>query len=195
MNISVKELTKRYREKEVFDRASFFIESGKTTAIMGKSGIGKTTLIKILMGLEKYDSGNIEGLKGKKVAAVFQEDRLCENLSPVTNVLIVCEKRITAERIRCELAEIGLGDSADKTVRELSGGMKRRVAIVRSIMAESDILVLDEPFKGLDQETKNRVIDYLKKRIEGKTVILVTHDIGEAKIFNSNIIDIKEENK
>lgn len=195
MNISIKELTKRYREKEVFDRASFFIESGKTTAIMGKSGIGKTTLIKILMGLEKYDSGNIEGLKGKKVAAVFQEDRLCENLSPVTNVLIVCEKRITAERIRCELAEIGLGDSADKTVRELSGGMKRRVAIVRSIMAESDILVLDEPFKGLDQETKNRVIDYLKKRIEGKTVILVTHDIGEAKIFNSNIIDIKEENK
>lgn len=195
MNISVKELTKRYREKEVFDRASFFIESGKTTAIMGKSGIGKTTLIKILMGLEKYDSGNIEGLKGKKVAAVFQEDRLCENLSPVTNVLIVCEKRITAERIRCELAEIGLGDSADKPVRELSGGMKRRVAIVRSIMAESDILVLDEPFKGLDQETKNRVIDYLKKRIEGKTVILVTHDIGEAKIFNSNIIDIKEENK
>ncbi len=195
MNISIKELTKRYREKEVFDRASFFIESGKTTAIMGKSGIGKTTLIKILMGLEKYDSGNIEGLKGKKVAAVFQEDRLCENLSPVTNVLIVCEKRITAERIRCELAEIGLGDSADKPVRELSGGMKRRVAIVRSIMAESDILVLDEPFKGLDQETKNRVIDYLKKRIEGKTVILVTHDIGEAKIFNSNIIDIKEENK
>lgn len=195
MNISVKELTKRYREKEVFDRASFFIESGKTTAIMGKSGIGKTTLIKILMGLEKYDSGNIEGLKGKKVAAVFQEDRLCENLSPVTNVLIVCEKRITAERIRCELAEIGLGDSADKPVRELSGGMKRRVAIVRSIMAESDILVLDEPFKGLDQETKDRVIDYLKKRIEGKTVILVTHDIGEAKIFNSNIIDIKEENK
>ena len=195
MNISIKGLTKRYREKEVFDRASFFIESGKTTAIMGKSGIGKTTLIKILMGLEKYDSGNIEGLKGKKVAAVFQEDRLCENLSPVTNVLIVCEKRITAERIRCELAEIGLGDSADKTVRELSGGMKRRVAIVRSIMAESDILVLDEPFKGLDQETKNRVIDYLKKRIEGKTVILVTHDIGEAKIFNSNIIDIKEENK
>ena len=195
MNISVKELTKRYREKEVFDRASFFIESGKTTAIMGKSGIGKTTLIKILMGLEKYDSGNIEGLKGKKVAAVFQEDRLCENLSPVTNVLIVCEKRITAERIRCELAEIGLGDSADKPVRELSGGMKRRVAIVRSIMADSDILILDEPFKGLDQETKNRVIDYLKKRIEGKTVILVTHDIGEAKIFNSNIIDIKEENK
>ena len=195
MNISIKGLTKRYREKEIFDGASFFIESEKTTAIMGKSGIGKTTLIKILMGLEKYDSGNIEGLKGKKVAAVFQEDRLCENLSPVTNVLIVCEKRITAERIRGELAEIGLGDSADKPVRELSGGMKRRVAIVRSIMADSDILILDEPFKGLDQETKNRVIDYLKKRIEGKTVILVTHDIGEAKIFNSNIIDIKEENK
>ena len=103
---------------------------------MGKSGLGKTTLLRILMGLEKYDAGSIEGMENKKISAVFQEDRLCENLSAVTNVAIVCEKNVTLQEIRKELENIGLSGSTEKPVKELSGGMKRRVAIIRSIMAD-----------------------------------------------------------
>ena len=158
---------------------------------MGKSGLGKTTLLRILMGLEKYDAGSIEGMENKKISAVFQEDRLCENLSAVTNVAIVCEKNATLQEIRKELENIGLSGSTEKPVRELSGGMKRRVAIIRSIMADSDIVVFDEPFKGLDVETRKTAIEYLKKKLKDRTVIMVTHDIDEALSLNCKIINLK----
>ena len=189
--IRIRNFSKKYGENVVFENRSFDLEERKTTAIMGKSGLGKTTLLRILMGLEKHDAGSIEGMENKKISAVFQEDRLCENLSAVTNVAIVCEKNVTLQEIRKELENIGLSGSTEKPVRELSGGMKRRVAIIRSIMADSDIVVFDEPFKGLDVETRKTVIEYLKKKLKDRTVIMVTHDIDEALSLNCKIINLK----
>ena len=148
--IRIRNLSKKYGENVIFKDRSFDLEERKTTAIMGKSGLGKTTLLRILMGLEKYDAGSIE-----------------------------------------ELENIGLSGSTEKPVKELSGGMKRRVAIIRSIMADSDIVIFDEPFKGLDVETRKTVIEYLKEKLKDRTVIMVTHDIDEALALNCKIINLK----
>ncbi len=187
--IKIENLSKKYGENIVFENVSFFFKENSITAVMGKSGSGKTTLLRIIMGLEEY-TGNSEGLKYKKIGAVFQEDRLCENLSAITNVSMVCKKGTVTKKIKEELESIGLKRNAVKPVKELSGGMKRRVAIVRSIMAEPDIIVFDEPFKGLDIETRKEVISYLRKKLENRTVIIVTHDIEEARALNAEIINI-----
>lgn len=189
--IKIENLSKKYKNKIIFEKVNLEIKENKVTAIMGKSGIGKTTLVKILMGLEMQDEGTIKGLENKKISVVFQEDRLCENLSSLVNVSLVCDKKIKNSEIERELIEIGLEESIKKVVKELSGGMKRRVAIVRSLMVNFDLLILDEPFKGLDKETKIKVLEYLKRKIENKTVILITHDIEEAKLLNSDIIYIQ----
>ena len=184
MNINIRNLTKKYGKKEIFKNFSLEIETGKVTALMGKSGFGKTTLIRILMGLEKYDEGKITGLENQKISTVFQEDRLCENLSAITNISIVCGKETSIREISAELEKI----------KTLSGGMKRRVAIIRCIMAKSDIIIFDEPLKGLDEITKKNVINYLKEKIRGKTVIIVTHDIEEARQLDGTIVNLEKFN-
>jgi sulfate/thiosulfate ABC transporter, ATP-binding protein len=194
MNINIRNLTKKYGKKEIFKNFSLEIETGKVTALMGKSGFGKTTLIRILMGLEKYDEGKITGLENQKISTVFQEDRLCENLSAITNISIVCEKETSIREISVELEKIGLKESQNKPVKTLSGGMKRRVAIIRCIMAKSDIIIFDEPLKGLDEITKKNVIRYLKEKIRGKTVIIVTHDIEEARQLDGTIVNLEKFN-
>ena len=194
MNINVNNLTKKYGKKKIFKNFSLEIEAGKVTALMGKSGFGKTTLIRILMGLEKYDEGKITGLENQKISTVFQEDRLCENLSAITNISIVCEKETSIREISVELEKIGLKESQNKPVKTLSGGMKRRVAIIRCIMAKSDIIIFDEPLKGLDEITKKNVINYLKEKIRGKTVIIVTHDIEEARQLDGTIVNLEKFN-
>jgi len=194
MNINISNLTKKYGKKEIFKNFSLEIEAGKVTALMGKSGFGKTTLIRILMGLEKYDEGKITGLENQKISTVFQEDRLCENLSAITNISIVCEKETSIREISAELEKIGLKESQNKPVKTLSGGMKRRVAIIRCIMAKSDIIIFDEPLKGLDEITKKNVIRYLKEKIRGKTVIIVTHDIEEARQLDGTIVNLEKFN-
>lgn len=194
MNINISNLTKKYGKKEIFKNFSLEIETGKVTALMGKSGFGKTTLIRILMGLEKYDEGKITGLENQKISTVFQEDRLCENLSAITNISIVCEKETPIREISAELEKIGLKESQNKPVKTLSGGMKRRVAIIRCIMAKSDIIIFDESLKGLDEITKKNVINYLKEKIRGKTVIIVTHDIEEARQLDGTIVNLEKFN-
>lgn len=194
MNINISNLTKKYGKKEIFKNFSLEIETGKVTALMGKSGFGKTTLIRILMELEKYDEGKITGLENQKISTVFQEDRLCENLSAITNISIVCEKETSIREISAELEKIGLKESQNKPVKTLSGGMKRRVAIIRCIMAKSDIIIFDEPLKGLDEITKKNVINYLKEKIRGKTVIIVTHDIEEARQLDGTIVNLEKFN-
>jgi NitT/TauT family transport system ATP-binding protein len=182
--ISIRNLTKVYGEKRVLEELSLSLEEGTTTCLMGDSGIGKTTLCHILLGLITADHGTIEGLDGKQTAAVFQEDRLCEQLTAIQNVALVKKGKPDLAAIEQELEQVGIDRAtAIKPVSQLSGGQKRRVAILRALLAESDLLCLDEPLKGLDKKTKAKVMQYMKVKTEGKTVLLITHDQQEADYF------------
>lgn len=154
---------------------------------MAPSGAGKTTLLRILMGLETPDRGTVTGLETKRISAVFQEPRLCENLSAFANIRMVRKKKLwekdkgSWEEISRGMQELGLGGCERQPVREMSGGMRQRVALLRALYARWEVLFLDEPFQGLDQESRERTMAYTRKLCEGKTVILVTHSMEEAE--------------
>lgn len=190
MNIIVKNLQKSYGEKRVLNNLSLEFEKGKCHVIMGPSGCGKTTLLRILMGFEKQDSGTIEGLPSK-MSAVFQEDRLCEDFSAIENVSMVLKKGYSRSEVESNLRAIGLDGDLTQPVLEYSGGMKRRVAIVRAVLAESDLLFLDEPFKGLDTATRDLALRYFLSKTQGKTSIVVTHDEQEARMLGAAQTRIK----
>lgn len=184
--IKIDELNKSFGDTAVFKEFSAEFEDGSVTCIMGSSGIGKTTLLRILMGLEDYDDGRITGIENKTMAAVFQEDRLCENLTVSANIRMTGgkdEKGISEQEVVKYLEIIGMKDMASKQVSELSGGMKRRVAILRAVLADRDVVFFDEPLKGLDPETEKKVMDTVVPLLNGKTVLWVTHREGEAAYF------------
>ena len=181
-------ITKAYGEKVVLDGFSHAFPAGKRTCIMGPSGCGKTTLLRIVLGLETPDGGTITG-RPERVSAVFQENRLFEDFSALSNLAAVChhgDKEVMTDH----LTELGLGDSLHKPVRTLSGGMKRRVAIARAVLAPGDLVVLDEPFTGLDKDTKEVVVNYLKHHTRGRTLIIVTHDPAERDALADEVLDM-----
>lgn len=187
MDITVKNINKRFGSKRVIEDFSAVFKEGGTTCIMGPSGCGKTTLLFMLMGLIAPDSGTIEGVP-ERISAVFQEDRLCEPFNAIANVRLACPPSVNREEIVRHLSKIGLEESLSVPVRDLSGGMRRRVAVVRAILAGGDALFFDEPFKGLDAELKNDVIRYVRENTAGKTVIIVTHDEVEASGIDGDVI-------
>lgn len=184
--IKIRNLTKSYGSHVVLDHLNYEIQDGQKVYITGPSGCGKTTFLNILMGLEPYE-GTITGLENKKMAAVFQEDRLCENLSASRNIrlplgkLTNIQKQTETERIQKDMADIGMPDCMDMTVNQMSGGMKRRVSILRALHAQSDILFFDEPLRGLDAESRSLTLHKILEYIPGKTIFWVTHDEKDKK--------------
>ena len=190
MDIVIENLSKAYDNQKVLDNISVTFPDKSFTCLMGKSGVGKTTLLSILMGLEQADAGFVTGLDDKKISVVFQENRLCNNLTALVNIKMVIDKEsgMTDAKILEYLRRIGLGEDVKKPVQEYSGGMKRRVAILRALLADFDLLIMDEPLKGLDDATKMDVINLIKELTKEKTVIMTTHDDSEADVFNAQII-------
>jgi len=191
MDIKIDRLCKSYGEKKVLKNLTLTLKEGEMTCIKGRSGYGKTTLLRVMSGLEKADSGSIEGMTDN-MSFVFQEDRLCEDFSAVSNIRLVTGKSLKNEDIIAHLIELGLEDALKKPLREYSGGMKRRVAIARAICRDADIVLMDEPFKGLDLALRKQVMDYVKKHCEGKTVICVTHEPDEAEYMGARLIDLED---
>ncbi|MCL2200874.1 MAG: ATP-binding cassette domain-containing protein [Oscillospiraceae bacterium] len=189
MNIELSNVSKSFGEKIVLKDLSISFPFGKTTCMMGKSGCGKTTVLSILMGFVSPDAGEVLGVPAH-IRTVFQEDRLCESFSAGANIRMATGK--PKEEIEQHLQELGLGDCVNKRVSTMSGGMKRRVAIARAVAADGELLLLDEPLKGLDIQTKSTVMEYLKKRTAGKTVIMVTHDRAEVDFLSHNTIHMVE---
>ena len=185
-DIVIKDLCKRFADKVVLDKFSIVIPVGSIFGIMGESGCGKTTLLRILLGLEKADSGSISGLP-TRISAVFQEDRLCDEFSAVENVAIAAPRKTPREEIEECLRALGLDDSIHRPVRTLSGGMRRRVAIARALLAEGELLLLDEPFKGLDEETRLSVMTVVREMTRTRTVLLVTHDEEEIRAMGASL--------
>ena len=182
--IVMEQLCKSYGDKRVLRDFSAVLVPGKTTSLMAPSGAGKTTLLRLLMGLEKPDRGRILGLEGLRLSAVFQEDRLCGGLSAGANLRLV-NPRLERRAAEEALAAVGLGGLGDQRTAEFSGGMRRRVAILRALLAEYDLLLMDEPFRGLDEETRALVMEDTRRRTAGRTVLLVTHDPAEARFMAS----------
>ena len=189
MALKAENITKKFGDNTVIDGFSHEFADGSFTCIMGASGCGKTTLMNMLLGVLPADSGTVTG-NNVRMSAVFQEDRLCENLSVLSNLRLVMHGKPDRAMIEAELDAVGLTGCADKPVRELSGGMKRRIALLRALLAEYEILFLDEPFKGLDDTTKQTVMDHCRQKTAGRTVILITHDKSEADHFGGETITL-----
>lgn len=168
--IICKNLFKSYDGLSVVRDLTATYESGRTYYLTTPSGSGKTTLLRLLCGLEQPDRGEIESVK--RFSVLFQEDRLCEDYSAVRNVELVTG---TCPRARQILLQLLPEESLDKPCRQLSGGMKRRVALVRAMEADSECVLLDEPFTGMDADTKARAEQYIRERQKGRILIIATH--------------------
>lgn len=187
MSIILSDASKKFGELTVFEGLNIKFNDS-FTCIMGESGCGKTTLIRVLMGLESLDRGAVTGVP-RRISAVFQEDRLSESFCAVVNVRIATGKN-DREIYDC-LEKLGLSESdAHKPVKELSGGMKRRVAIARALLYDADLYIFDEPFKGLDILTRDSVISFISRKLDGKTAIFITHSKEEAELLGAEIITL-----
>ncbi len=166
----------RFGKNAVIDRLSYEFEKGKVTAITGGSGVGKTTLLDIIAGLQKATDGKITTEHGR-LSYIFQEPRLLPWLTALQNVSTVSDESTAKEM----LSLMGLSDDLDKYPSELSGGMRQRVSIARALAFKPDVMLMDEPFASLDPERREAVADIVFGTLKGKTAIIVTHDVCDLK--------------
>lgn len=191
--VSFEKVSKSFGEKSVLKELSFSIEKGQVVCIMGPSGCGKTTVVNLLLGLIKPDSGIIN--TPEIVSVVFQEDRLFEEFSALSNVAAVVPKTESKDKCVAILEAMGLGNELKTPVAKLSGGMQRRVAIARALVTEADFFILDEPFKGLDENTKDDVIEFVREYLRGKTILLITHQTDEAEKLGADMVYMEKDGR
>ena len=188
MDVVLERICMRYGERHVLENFSHRFPEGCASLILGPSGCGKTTLLRLIAGLEQPDSGAITGVEGKKISAVFQEDRLFENLSAEKNVLLTAGTGFSRADARALLEELGLGADARRAVNRFSGGMRRRVAVARALAADYDLLLLDEPLSGLDEANRADVLACIRARAVGRTLICVSHDPEDATRLGAELL-------
>lgn len=188
--MKITDLTKHFGDKAVFDGFSADFTGVGRIALMGPSGSGKTTLLRLLLGLEQPDAGSIEGLCGETFSVVFQENRLVETLTVRANLKAALGKHFNEAEALRTLDALGLSGEYETPVQALSGGMKRRVAIARALLFPHTFLLLDEPFKGLDEETLDRVAAYVNEASAGRKLLLITHDENEARALDAKVYRI-----
>ena len=179
---------KAYGEREILKNVEICLSDGEILCLLGASGAGKTTVLKILAGLTEFE-GELENIP-KRVGYLFQEPRLLPNLTVEENLAFVGGK---AEEITEILHAVELSSLAKKRPRELSGGDKQRVAIARAFLSSSPLLLLDEPFTALDTALKMRLTELFLKLCKEKrrTAIFVTHDLNEAFAVGDRIAVLK----
>lgn len=197
ITLTVTNLTKHFDEREIFFHQSFQFVSDFPWCIMSPSGSGKTTFFHLLMGLEKAETGTIIISSNKQekdsdisdilISAVFQENRLCEQLSPVDNICLAVPE-ISKSEAEKQLSQTLPKECLNRPVSTLSGGMKRRTAIVRALLSSAPVILMDEPFTGLDEETKSNVVCYINKQRRGRLLLLSTHQEEDADLLKGKII-------
>ena len=185
--MKIHNLTKFFDKKLVFDNFSIEIPENKITVITGESGCGKTTLLRIIAGLDNSYKGEI--IKGSnKISYVFQEPRLFNAITVKQNLELV--EKNTSLSIDEILTIVELQNDKNTYPNELSGGMKMRLSLARALYYNGDIFVMDEPFSALDNDMKNRIIPKVFDLIKGKTVIIVSHNADEISSYTDNLIKI-----
>lgn len=187
--LKINNLTKSFGTKNVLKDFSYNFEKGKTYCLFGKSGCGKTTLLNIIAGIIKPDSGKVIIDKNTKVRMVFQEPRLLPWRNAIDNICISGSDKDQAMSL---LEAFALEGDAFNYPDSLSSGMCRRVAIARALNDNPDILLLDEPFSGLDLAMSDKAIQLIKETMEGKLIIFVTHNKSEALKLSDKILFLSD---
>lgn len=186
-------LYKYYQGTAVLENLTLDFPEGGCCALVGASGAGKTTLLHILMGLLPADAGSVSGFAGRRMSAAFQEDRLCGFLTAAENIRILrTEKGGSRQermaRLRDNLRELLPEEALDKPVSAYSGGMKRRASVARAMLAESEIVFLDEPFLGLDPASRDQTAAFIRSRRGNRTLIFTAHDEAEARFLEADTV-------
>lgn len=199
MKIKISNLSKAYNRTSVLDGLNLELDDRQPWCLMSPSGSGKTTLLRLLLGLEQPDQGQISFLENGAVlnqpprfSAVFQENRLCEAFSPVDNLALAAQRTVSREKLQRELALLLPKDCLTQPVYTFSGGMKRRTAICRAMVAPSHIIVMDEPFTGLDAEMRGQVIRYVLNRLEGRLLVAATHQAEEVELLGGRVVRLPQ---
>ncbi len=171
---------KRFGDKILFSSFRLFLDRGDSLLVTGESGRGKTTLLRILASLDSdYDGSRPD----EKAVMLFQEDRLVENLSVISNLRLVTNDRNAAVKM---LSAMGLEKEENSRVSTLSGGMKRRLSLSRLLLLDSPVYLLDEPFTGLDEETKKRCASVVRNVTADRILVVVSHSAEDGKMLGCN---------
>ena len=178
--IHLDDLSLAYGDEPVLEHVSLHIPAGTHAALMGPSGCGKTSLIRLAAGLISPTGGSVS-VNTDRISFVFQEPRLLPSRSALQNVnAVLGDRRDTLPQAKEWLELVGLGDAADKRPQDLSGGMRQRVNIARALAWQGELLLLDEPFSGVDEDRKAALIELIAEHARGRTLLLATHDAAEA---------------
>ena len=208
--LEIKQLTKTYNTNTIFKALNLSVADGEVLSIVGPSGIGKTTLIKILAGLETADAGEvrlndeqlaIDGTRADaKVGLIFQEFNLFPNYTVIENIMLapINVSRLSRDAAKAKatalLATLGMTDKADLYPYQLSGGQKQRVAIARALAMDPKILAYDEPTSGLDEASTKQVAEVVKTlKAQGVTQLIITHDQPFAEMVSDRVFDFATE--
>ena len=190
MILDISHVDLRFDGKTVLSDFSLSLERGEHIALMGASGSGKTSILRLAAGLIKPTKGKVTRA-ADRISMQFQEARLLPERTAAENVnAILSDTPKTMEEARAWLARVGLADAADLYADELSGGMAQRVALARALAYKADLLLLDEPFRGLDTATREQIIELVVTEARGKALILVTHDEWEAQRLADRILTL-----
>ncbi|WP_188351002.1 amino acid ABC transporter ATP-binding protein [Leuconostoc pseudomesenteroides] len=208
--LTIKNLTKMYDQNVIFKNLNMTVQEGEVLSIVGPSGIGKTTLIKIMAGLEPANSGEITinneaiSIDGERsdanIGLIFQDFNLFPNFTVMDNITLAPANvnKVPAEKAKEQalslLESLGMVDKADLYPYQLSGGQKQRVAIARALAMNPKILAYDEPTSGLDESSTKQVAEVVKTlKSRGVTQVIITHDQFFAEIVSDRIFDFAKE--
>lgn len=192
MALIVENVRKSYGNLKVLDGVSFLVDKGEFVCIIGESGCGKTTILKIIAGIEEMDDGKITFESERmKIGFVFQDDRLLPWKTVYDNIMFAAKAagvNLNSRMLKKLLETVGLSGFENYYPKQLSGGMRQRAGIARALAIQPDLLLMDEPFASIDAQTRERMQEELLKIVEGKTVVFVTHSIDEAIFLADRIV-------
>lgn len=194
MSLTLKKIGKKYDGVEIYKDFDLTLNEGIITCIMGPSGCGKTTLLNMIGGLNPPDSGLMEGFYGKRFSYVFQETRLLPWKTVEGNLDFVLDHSLPKEERKAQIDKllkmVKMEAFANYYPSQLSGGMAQRVSIARAFAVPSDIILMDEPFSGIDINLKQTMLQHFLEiwKNDRRTILYVTHDVDEALTIGNEII-------